>query len=175
MSQVNDALKRASKADRSSAPKGEQPSGTLKPATNQGEAPLGGAMMICLLLLLGFGGWFSWKWWQTKHHQPTGRRVPVVAGAPRPEAPSGVTEAAPATPANDQASDPPADGQPVGDGWPAQLKLSGIIFNPRNPVATINGKPLGVGDVIDGIHITKIERLQVTVEWNKKVKILTMD
>jgi hypothetical protein len=27
----------------------------------------------------------------------------------------------------------------------------------------------------DGIHITKIERLQVTVEWNKKVKILTMD
>jgi hypothetical protein len=175
MSQVNDALKRASKADRNRGPHGEKPSGTLKSAATQGDSPLGGALVICLLLVLGLGGWFAWQWWQAKHHHASGRKAPVVAGVPRPEPPSGVTEAAPTTSVVDQASDPPSDGQPAGDVWPAELKLSGIIFNPRNPIATINGKPVGVGDAIEGVHITKIERQQVTVEWKGKLKVLTMD
>ena len=38
----------------------------------------------------------------------------------------------------------------------------------------INGKTVGVGDEIEGIRITKIERDQVSVEWNGQVKVLVM-
>ena len=51
----------------------------------------------------------------------------------------------------------------------------GIFFNKINPRALINGKTVVVGDEIEGIHVTKIELNQVTVEWNGLVKELTIE
>lgn len=44
-------------------------------------------------------------------------------------------------------------------------KLSGIVFNDFNPLAIINGKSIGVGDMIDGAKVVKIERKKVVIEY----------
>ena len=67
---------------------------------------------------------------------------------------------------------PPGAAPEVKDLWPADLKLMAIFFRQTNPLALINGKTLGVGDLIDGIRVTKIERERVSVEWNGQVKEL---
>jgi hypothetical protein len=51
----------------------------------------------------------------------------------------------------------------------------GIFFSKTNPMALINGKTLGVGESIDGIRVTKIERERVSVQWKGQVKVLIMD
>jgi len=43
-------------------------------------------------------------------------------------------------------------------------KLSGIVFNDFNPLAIINGKSIGVGDIIEGAKVLKIERKRVVIE-----------
>ena len=44
-------------------------------------------------------------------------------------------------------------------------KLSGIVFNDFNPLAIINGKSIGVGDMIEGAKVVKIERKKVVIEY----------
>ena len=45
-------------------------------------------------------------------------------------------------------------------------KLSGIVFNDTNPLAIINGKSIGVGDIIEGAKVLKIERKRVVIEYS---------
>ena len=47
-------------------------------------------------------------------------------------------------------------------------KLSGIVFNDFNPLAIINGKSIGVGDIIEGAKVLKIERKKVVIEYAGK-------
>ncbi|MEE8405144.1 MAG: hypothetical protein V3S17_07110 [candidate division Zixibacteria bacterium] len=44
-------------------------------------------------------------------------------------------------------------------------KLTGIVFNDFNPLAIINGKSIGVGDIIEGAKVLKIERKKVVIEY----------
>ncbi len=55
------------------------------------------------------------------------------------------------------------------------MKLTGIFFRKNNPLALISGKTVGVGDEINGIHVSKIEKDRVTVEWNGQTKELCVD
>jgi hypothetical protein len=55
------------------------------------------------------------------------------------------------------------------------LKLRGIFIRKTNPLALINGRTVGEGDLVRGIRVTKIESDRVTVEWNGKVKELRMN
>jgi hypothetical protein len=48
----------------------------------------------------------------------------------------------------------------------------GIFFRQTNPLTLINGQTLGVGDLIEGIRVTRIERDRVSVEWHGQVKEL---
>ena len=45
-------------------------------------------------------------------------------------------------------------------------KLSGIVFNEFNPLAIINGKSIGVGDLIEGAKVLKIERKKVVIVYD---------
>jgi type II secretory pathway component PulC len=56
--------------------------------------------------------------------------------------------------------------------WPADLKLMGIFFSKSHPMALINNQTLGVGELIEGVRVTKIERDRVSVEWHGQVKEL---
>lgn len=44
-------------------------------------------------------------------------------------------------------------------------KLSGIVFNETKPLAIINGKSVGVGDMIGDAKVIKIEREKVVIEY----------
>ena len=53
--------------------------------------------------------------------------------------------------------------------------MTGIFFRATNPLALINGKTVGVGEDVDGIRVTQIEKDRVTVEWNGKMKELKVN
>jgi hypothetical protein len=57
---------------------------------------------------------------------------------------------------------------------PPALKLQSIIFRLRNPAAVINGQMLGVGDVVDGARLLRIERHAVTLEREGKTNVLEL-
>jgi hypothetical protein len=41
--------------------------------------------------------------------------------------------------------------------------VAGILYNPSKPMAYVNGRAVGVGDVVEGAEIVSIERKQVTL------------
>ena len=58
---------------------------------------------------------------------------------------------------------------------PPQLKLQGIFYRLNNSTALINGKTVGVGQIISGVRVLKIDRQSVTLEWNGQTNVLTME
>jgi hypothetical protein len=110
-------------------------------------------------------------------------KSPVAAPAvPVKPAPAPVVVAAPvAVPAPPVAAPPvPAPAAPpivVPDNsgpWPVDLTLTAVFYSKTNPKALINGDLYAVGDEIQGVVVRKIEREQVTVEWNRHSKILML-
>ena len=178
MSLINDALKRASKTDRSR----QRPTEThasMQPVAERRDGSLS-LLMGAVVVVLGLAGWFFWQWWNASHPPASARLETVVAVAPAPVVqvavppPPKVVEPAPApVPVPAPAPAPPA--KPVVAAWPVELKLMGIFFSKTNPRAIINGKTVVVDDEIGGIRVTKIERDQVTVEWNGQVKKLILE
>jgi hypothetical protein len=162
MSQVHDALKRAGGSDKN-RPRPPDTQGRLKQVGDPGGSSLG--LWVVAVLALSLAGWFFWHWWSARHAAAPGKKAPVAAAAlnsaPAPEV--NATDAPPSVPASR------ADAA-----WPADLKLMGIISSTTNPMALINGQTVGVGDAIEGIRITKIDRDKVVVEWNGQEKELRM-
>ncbi|MGP8200592.1 MAG: hypothetical protein ACLQU4_13945 [Limisphaerales bacterium] len=89
--------------------------------------------------------------------------TPVSTPAPAPAAPPAAAPAEPPSPPNET---------PVI--WPVELKLSAIFFNKTNPKALINGDLYIVGDQFHGVVVKKIEKDEVTVEWNGHSKVLML-
>ena len=58
---------------------------------------------------------------------------------------------------------------------PPQLKLQGIFYRLNNSTALINGKTVGVGQIISGVRVLKIDRQSVTLEWSGQTNVLTME
>ena len=52
--------------------------------------------------------------------------------------------------------------------------LTGIIFNKANPLAIINKKTVGIGDIIDRATVIAINRKDVTLEHNGKTYTLAV-
>ena len=103
--------------------------------------------------------------------------APVVVSAPPAAAPTVVAPpvvvppvASPTTPP----AGPPsaASGNPIA--WPVEMKLTAIFFSKTNPRVLINGNLYGTGDEIQGVVLDKIEKDQVTVEWNGHRKVLML-
>jgi hypothetical protein len=172
MSQVHDALKRASGSD-GNRPRQPDTPGRLKSSNDSGPSFLGLAMLAGILLALAFGCLFFWRWWLATHPHVPVKKAPVAITAPRPPPPPGVNETdAPAS--TDTTTSATGPDETAAAEWPAELKLAGIIFNQRNSIALINGQTLTVGDRIDGIRVTKIERDRVSLEWNGHAKVLVL-
>jgi hypothetical protein len=194
MSLINDALKRASQSDRNRPP----PVGAhaaMQPVVHRRSLTLLLVVGVCIVLALALAGLFFWQWWNAGHPPVPAKVEPGVVVAPKP-APPPVGEATQKTagtqvaretppapvadapiavpvPKPEPAPSPPA--KPVEEKWPAELKVMGIFFSKTNPRALINGKTIEVGDLIDGIRITKIESDRVTVEWKGHEKELLME
>ena len=183
MSLINDALKRASKTDRSR----QRPTEThasMQPVAERRDGSLSLLMGAVVVVALAMAGWFFWQWWNASHSRASAQREFVTAVAPAPVVqkavpPSVVTpppaQVAAPTPALAPAPAPVPPAKPVVVAWPVELKLMGIFFSKTNPRAIINGKTVVVDDEIGGIRVTKIERDQVTVEWNGQVKKLILE
>jgi len=172
MSQVDDALKRASGAD-GNRPRQPETQGRLKSSGDSGPSFLGLALLAGMLLALALACLLFWRWWLATHPPAHVKRAPVSVSGPWPPPPAGVNETdAPASTGATTSSS--AQEESAAAEWPVDLKLMGIIFNQRNSIALINGQTLAVGDRIDSIRVTKIERDRVSLEWNGHVKILIL-
>jgi hypothetical protein len=55
-----------------------------------------------------------------------------------------------------------------------ELKLGAIFFSKTEPKAIINGGLHIVGDQFHGVAVKKIEKTEVTVEWNGHSKVLML-
>jgi hypothetical protein len=189
MSLLNDALKRASQSDRN-RPRSAQPQAFLHPVgERRGHSEKRGHSLALALgagsvLALGLAGWFFWQLWGASHSFAPAQVEPAPAVAPViraeiPPPPITAPQVAASTPAPALASMPEtavsAPAVPVEPAWPADLKVTGIFFRATNPLALINGKTVGVGEDIDGIRVTQIEKDRVTVEWNGKMKELKVN
>jgi len=54
---------------------------------------------------------------------------------------------------------------PVASAPQKEWIVAGILYNPSNPMAYVNGRAVGVGDEVEGAEIIRIERKQVTLEY----------
>jgi hypothetical protein len=171
MSQVNDALKRASNSDKN-RPRPPETQGRLKSVASSGPSPLAVALAFGVVLALVLAGWFFWHWWKAKHSSASANRAPVTIVAPAPPPPAGVEE--PVSQASASAPGSPPSRRTVEEAWPADLKLTGIFFSKTRPMALINGETVGVGEFIGGIRIAKIEQDRISVEWHGQVKELIL-
>jgi hypothetical protein len=192
MSLINDALKRASQADRN-RPLPAATRAAMEPAAGGGGWSWTWALAGGVVVALALAGWFFRQWWDAGRQAVPVKVEAVAALAPGPApvareavappspaiAPAPVTAIAaaptipPRAPALDPAPAPPASA--VEAPWPAELKLMGIFFSKTNPRALISGKTVAPGDDIAGIRVTKIENDRVTLEWNGRVKEMILE
>lgn len=91
--------------------------------------------------------------------QPVLATPPLASSAPTPT---------PAVPVIAPSSPPAASGD-----FPA-LRLQAIYFRLKAPTAMINGKTVGVGDSIEGVKVTQIQRQAVRVALNADVRELRL-
>ncbi len=104
--------------------------------------------------------------------------VPVVVSAPPvviPPVASPPVVAPPVAPPATPPAEPPTAARDTQIAWPVEMKLSAIFFSKTNPRVLINGNLYGTGDEIQGVVLKKIEKNEVTVEWNGHSKVLMME
>jgi hypothetical protein len=151
------------------------------------------------LVALLLAGWCFWQLWNARNNPGN---IVVAANAAPPVAspviappvaapqPAPVTPAAPANPAPAPVvvSAPPVAASPVAPppappiaarekpiAWPVELKLNAIFFSTTHPRVLINGNLYGTGDEVQGVVLKKIEKDEVTVEWNGHSKVLMIN
>lgn len=62
---------------------------------------------------------------------------------------------------------------PVRPAFP-ELQLSAILLSPSRPSATVNGRPLFVGETVQGARLISISQYSVVFEFDGRQKTLTM-
>ena len=198
MSLINDALRRASQAERNRSRAAPAPLAIEPAPAAANGSKLSMLLVATVLLSLLLACWFFWQWWMVRHNWRTASTVnnsrPIVASAPvapppafaatpRPSpapvavaAPAAARTASPVAPAR-PAPPPVAAAAAVPAGpppWPVDLKLSAIFFSKTNPRALINGQIYGTGDNVHGVVIREIDRIQVVVQWNDHTRELML-
>ena len=192
MSLINDAIKRAHEA----APPPSVPADPMQ-AADYAPAPKLPLVLIPLLLVtvLGLAVWFLIKGLEAARSVSSNQAIPVAArenpvSAPSPqpesapvEAPT-VAAAVPVAPVTSPAN-PSATGEPpvttsaaVSPPTPvdplAELKLQAVFYQPNRPSAVINSKPVGIGSRIGSVTVLSISRETVVVEYDGRIRELTV-
>jgi len=97
-------------------------------------------------------------------------RVDPVASAMTNPVPAPVGETAPSVTTTTTAGTPVSTGSRP---FP-ELKLQGIYYRLNDPSVMINGKTLEIGDLILEAKVIKIERKEVTLEFDGQQKVLRL-
>ena len=58
---------------------------------------------------------------------------------------------------------------------PPPLSVAGIIYDPVNPSAVVNGEPVHVGDIISGAEVVSISVTRVTFAYKGKTFSVAME
>jgi hypothetical protein len=193
MSLINEALKRARKAQQQEAP---PPASNLQlrpiePAQYTRRSPalmvLAALAVFALLLLLVL-----------RQKAPPNAAPPGPGAQPRAALPAAPAIAPPPAPAPNAAAPaaqpipgtPPADPSPTAapDSGPTNVavaaeapapkpvppKLQAIIFSSVRPSIMINGKTLFIGDTLDGFRVTAISKESATLVGMDQTNVLTL-
>lgn len=202
MSLINDAIKQAHKANKERQP-GEATTapgaGMQTAASRPGPAP--GGSMTGMLIIAGIvvfvllGGALLFLSLRntpqiTDLDDPlprSGQVAKPAATSPAPEPAPAISTAPPVDPTASALNNPipapvavSAPSVPATEAIPAgprpfpELKLQGIYYRLNDPSVMINGKALELGDLIDGAKVVKIDRKEVTLEFEEQQKVLRL-
>ena len=56
----------------------------------------------------------------------------------------------------------------------ASFELTGIIYDPKKPLAVINGSLIGVGEMVDGAEVIEIKKRNVIIRYRNKEIVLNI-
>lgn len=91
----------------------------------------------------------------------------------RPPAPSDGTGPIPTFPGEYKTNSLPVSVQ-VEPAKPTLIKLQGILFNPAQPSAVVNGRTVYVGSVVGGSRVTRITQETVTLVSETATNVLSL-
>jgi hypothetical protein len=164
MSLINDALKQARQSQQNNPPSGSPP--PLPPVES---APRGGINWFLLTLIVLFlvaAGFFLGLSLSkptplppaavSKRFHP--RQIEVVSNSPP------VVTNAPSS----------SNAVPVVPPPPPEPKLQGILFDPTQPSAIVDGKTIFVGSRVGGFRVTAISKNDVTLKNGTETKVLRL-
>lgn len=198
MSLINDALKRATKAQAEN-PSASTPEPELEPAPPHRAFGIPGYFMPVMLCVLSLACWMFIKGLNggsvpvlakvqqlvepesivAQAREPE-MQPPVIEGAELPvpenrefalnDAPSASSAAA-----TTESSAPAAASTTAAENESAaSYKLQGIIYRPSNPSAVINSKAVFVGESVGGARVRSITERSVTLEVGGETRVLTL-
>lgn len=181
MSLINDALKRAKKAQQENPP--PTPDLEFRPVEpaqghSRSSLYLAGAV-LGLIVILGLGGLLVWVVTQQREAS-----LPVEAKTLVPAVPVEVAPVPPPAVATPELAAPVSSPEEamtntlpaaVVEPPPApELKLKGIFFNPRRPSAVVNDRTVYVGDRVSGFSVLAITPETVTLGNTTETNVLSL-
>jgi hypothetical protein len=148
MSQINDALKRAKKSQKSRPPNLPPGAAPLPPIEPESSGGMGWLLLVILLIAIGcvFIGVAIATRKPIQTQPPAPPPVAAVPVAPKPVPP-------PPPKTNVVITVP----KPV----PPALKLQGILMGSGKPQAVVNGQTLYIGDSVNGFRVQMISQYKV--------------
>jgi hypothetical protein len=143
MSQINDALKRAKKSQKSRPPNLPPGAAPLPPVDSESGDGMGWLLLVILLVAIGCVF--------------IGLAIATHKPAPQPPAPVAVVPVAPKPVPPPQTNAIVTVSKPV----PPALRLQGIFMGSGTPQAIVNGQTVYVGDSVNGFRVQTISRDKV--------------
>lgn len=195
MSLINDALKRATKAQATTPPPQTQEA-ELEPAPPHRAVGIPGYFMPVMLCVLSVACWMFIRGWNGGQ-MPALAKVKqlvepetIVAQAREPDMEMPTTEGVElpvpqnrefalndAPSASATAAAEPASAASVATAETESsmtYKLQGIIYRPSNPSAVVNTRTVFIGDTVGNARVRAITERSVTLEVGGETKVLTM-
>ena len=197
MSLINDALKRATKAQPAS---GSSAGAPMRAADGRPSTGLPRFFVPVLLCIFCGAFWFIVRGWDARRQADfypspvtlQAREAAATTAEPNPSSvPYGAIpenrqfgindETASSVPATTSpgATTSSASATPVAPATAAppseaEYRLQGIFYRPAAPSAVVNAKTVYVGDWISGARVTAIDRQSVTIERAGQTQVLTL-
>lgn len=187
MSLINDALKRASQAEKNRLRDPALPP-AMQPAPESRRSFVPAAVVLAVVVLLAAAGWLAWRSLArrgnpapaptpitvtTAASAPPARSEPAAVPVPAPAPPPAVMMPAPYTNPPAPPPVPYLGSAPVPPPFP-ELKLQGIFYSRGDPKASINGEIHRENEFIGEVRIVTISPNKVTVEWKGQTKDLNL-
>jgi cytoskeletal protein RodZ len=172
MSMINDALKHAKTNQQENPP--PIPPLEFKPVDPTQEGPSRTPLLIAVAAMLAlviavFGGLLIWG---VSQQREATLQAQARAAVTSPEA-SEITNSA-AAPVSLEAAQTNALPAEFVQPSPPELKLQGILFNPKSPSAVVDGRTVYVNDRVSGFRVLAITPTTVTLADAVQTNVLSL-